>query len=106
MNANNGQVNTAYDPLNRMTSRTNPFQAGGTPGPSTTFAYDPLGRTTVVTLPDNNTAQTSYNGSTMTTTHEVGRKLQAQSDGMDRLVILTEQDSNGNLDQSTSYSYD
>jgi YD repeat-containing protein len=33
INPSNGQVNSTYDPFGRLLSRTNPFQAGGTPGP-------------------------------------------------------------------------
>jgi RHS repeat-associated protein len=106
INPSNGQVNTTYDALGRVISKTNPFQAGGTPGPATTYQYDPLGRATVVTLPDGNTVQTSYSGATVTTTDQVNRKMQYQSDGLGRMVTVTEQDSSGNLTQSTSYTYD
>src|SRR5262249_40235602 len=67
---------------------------------------DPLGRTTVVTLPDSNTLQSTYSGSTVTTTDQVGRKIQKQADGLGRLITVTELDSSGNLTQSTGYSYD
>ncbi|HWX39559.1 MAG TPA: RHS repeat-associated core domain-containing protein [Blastocatellia bacterium] len=106
INPSNGQVNTTYDALGRVISRTNPFQAGGAPGPATTYHYDPLGRATVVTLPDGNTVQTSYSGATLTETDQVGRKMQYQRDGLGRMTTATEQDSSGNLTQSTSYAYD
>src|SRR5262249_13075147 len=66
VDANGGQVNTSYDAMGRVISTTNPFTAGGTPGPSTSYSYDALGRVTVITLPDTQTLQTSYNG-TITT---------------------------------------
>jgi len=56
-NRHGGQVNTTYDTMGRVASVTNPFPAGGTPGPATSYTYDVLGRTTLVTLPDNQTLQ-------------------------------------------------
>jgi RHS repeat-associated protein len=106
INPSNGQVNITFDALGRVITRTNPFQAGGTPGPATLYQYDPLGRTTAVTLPDGNTVQTSYSGATVTATDQVNRRMQYQSDGLGRMITVTEQDSSGNLTQSTSYSYD
>jgi YD repeat-containing protein len=35
INANGEQVNTSYDAMDRVISRTNPFPAGGNPGGST-----------------------------------------------------------------------
>jgi YD repeat-containing protein len=64
-------VNTAYDAMGRVLSVTNPFTAGGAPGPATSYQYDALGRATVVTLPDGQTVQTSYNGPTVTVTDQV-----------------------------------
>jgi RHS repeat-associated protein len=107
VDTNSGQVNTAYDAMGRVLSRTNPFTAGGTPGPSTSYTYDALGRTTVVTSPDTQTVQTSYNGSSVTVTDQVNRKIQRISDGMGRLITVNEQDvSTGSLNQATNYSYD
>jgi YD repeat-containing protein len=62
IDANNGQVNTGYDAMGRVTNKTNPFSAGGSPGPSTAYTYDALGRATLVTLPDSQTIQTAYSG--------------------------------------------
>ncbi|HLG14570.1 MAG TPA: hypothetical protein VJH03_08725 [Blastocatellia bacterium] len=106
VNANGGQVNTSYDAMGRVVSRTSPFAAGGMPGPSTSYTYDALGRTTVVTLPDSQTVQTSYNGTTVMATDQVNRKVQRVSDGLGRLVTVNEQDSNGSLTQATNYAYD
>jgi YD repeat-containing protein len=104
--ANNGQVNVAYDAMGRVASRTNPFTAGGAPGPVSAYAYDALGRSIVVTLPDNQTLQTGYSGSTITATDQVGRQIKRQTDGLGRLMQVTEQDSSGALTQVTTYSYD
>ncbi|MFY9556083.1 MAG: hypothetical protein WAV47_15335, partial [Blastocatellia bacterium] len=102
---NNGQVNTSYDAMGRVVSRTNPFIAGGTPGPATTFQYDALGRITITTLPDGNTVQNLYSGATVTATDQVGRKIKREVDSLGRLIKVTEQDGAGALTQETSYSY-
>src|SRR5437773_7550383 len=43
LDAGGGQVNTRYDAMGRVASRTNPLPAGGTPGPATGYQYDALG---------------------------------------------------------------
>jgi YD repeat-containing protein len=103
--ANNGQVNTTYDAMGRVATRTNPFTAGGSPGPSTSFEYDALGRTTEVTLPDGDTAQTSYNGNEVTLTDQVSRQTKRTVDGLGRLITVTEENDSGSLSQTTSYAY-
>jgi RHS repeat-associated protein len=102
---NNGQVNTSYDTMGRLASRTNPFTAGGTPGAATTFQYDALGRGTITTLPDGNTIQNQYSGSAVTAVDQVNRKIKRETDGLGRLIKVTEQDSSGALAQETAYSY-
>jgi YD repeat-containing protein len=92
--------------MGRVSSRTNPFTPGGTPGSSTTWTYDAIGRATIVTLPGGNTVQTQYNGNTVTVIDQVNRKIKRESDGLERLVTVTEQDATGALNQSTSYDYD
>ncbi len=103
---NGAQVNTAYDSMGRMISRTNPFPQGGTPGPATTYQYDLLGRVTRVILPGGNTIQTTYSSNTVTVTDQVGRKVKRETDGLGRLVKVTEQDATGALTQDTTYTYD
>ena len=103
---NNGQVNTAYNVIGQVESCTNPFTAGGQSGSSTTYQYDALGRLTLVTLPGGNTVQNLYSGSSVTVTDQVGRKIKRETDGLGRLVKVTEQDSSGALTQETTYSYD
>src|SRR4029078_3604522 len=92
VDAGGAQVNTSYDAMGRVISRTNPFPAGGSPGASTWYPYDRLGRATVVTLPDGQTVQTSYNGNAVTVTDQVNRKTQRIADGLGRLVTVNEQD--------------
>src|SRR5207253_957419 len=48
---NNAQVNTSYDSMGRLASRTSPFTAGGTPGPATTIQYDIANKAVITTLP-------------------------------------------------------
>lgn len=100
-----GQVNVAYDTMGRVQSRTNPFTHGGTPGPATAYAYDVLGRVTLVTLPDRQTVQTSYGGNTVTRTDQVNRKVSRVTDGLGRLVIVNEQHAAGPPAQATNYAY-
>jgi RHS repeat-associated protein len=105
-NAHGGQVNTVYDSMGRVASKTNPFAAGGQPGPATTNLYDALGRTKEVTLPDGDKITTTYEGNKTTVTDPVGRKMKRETDGLGRLVKVTEQDGSGQLTQDTNYSYD
>jgi RHS repeat-associated protein len=105
VDANYGQVNTSYDSMRRVASRTNPFTAGGSPGASTVYTYDALSRVTVVTLPDNQTLLTTYSANTVTAADEVNRKIKRETDGLGRLVKVTEQDSSGSLTQETNYTY-
>jgi len=104
-NIHGGQVNISYDSMGRATSRTNPFTAGGQPGPSTSYQYDTLGRTKVVTLPGGNTVQVTYSGSTTTVIDQVNRKMKREFDGLGRLVKVIEQDAAGTLAQETTYTF-
>lgn len=108
VDANGAQVNYSYDNMGHRLTQTNPFPQGGTPGPSTSYAYDLLSRTTLVTLPGGNTIQTAYTGGNIAqVTDQVNRKMQRESDSLGRLVKVTEQDvTTGNLTQETSYTYD
>jgi RHS repeat-associated protein len=107
VDANGAQTNFAYDNMGHRLTQTNPFPQGGTPGPVTSYQYDQLGRVTQVTLPGGNTIQTSYSGSVVTVTDQVNRKIKRESDGLGRLIKVTEQDvSTGGLTQETTYTYD
>ncbi|MEK6410559.1 MAG: hypothetical protein AABN34_26845 [Acidobacteriota bacterium] len=107
VDANGGQTNYTYNNMGRMITRTNPFPQGGTPGPVSTYQYDLLGRNTVVTLPGGNTVQTTYTSSSIVTvTDQVNRKIKRETDGLGRLIKVTEQDvSTGALTQETTYTY-
>jgi RHS repeat-associated protein len=58
-----------------------------------------------VTLPDGNRIQTTYAGNVVTVTDPTGRKLRRETDGLGRLVKVTEQDSSAALTQETVYTY-
>ncbi len=81
---NGAQTNYAYSDMGRRLTQTNPFPQGGTPGPVTSYQYDQLGRATLVTLPGGNTIQTAYNGSVVTVTDQVNRKIKREADGLGR----------------------
>jgi RHS repeat-associated protein len=108
VDANGAQTNYTYDNMGHRLTQTNPFPQGGTPGPVTTYQYDQLGRPTLVTLPGGNTFQTAFNGANIVTvTDQVNRKVKRESDGLGRLIKVTEQVvSTGALTQETSYTYD
>ena len=106
VDANNGQVNITYNAMDQVASRTNPFAAGGSLGPSTAYTYDAIGRVTIVTLPDNQTMQINYSGAATTITDQVNRKIKRETDGLGRLVKVTEQDvGTGTLNQDTNYTF-
>ena len=108
VDASGAQTNFTYNNMGRMISGTNPFPQGGTPGSVTAYAYDLLGRNTLVTLPGGNTVQTSYASSTvLTATDQVNRKIKRETDGLGRLIKVTEQEvSTGAMTQETTYTYD
>lgn len=106
VNTNNAQVNTSYDSMGRVSSRTNLFTAGGTPGPATTIQYDLANKAVITTLPGGNTVRSDYSGATVTSTDQVNRKTMHERDGLGRLIKVTEQISSGALTQETTYSYD
>jgi RHS repeat-associated protein len=106
-NIHGGEVDTRYDNMGRVASKSNPYAIGGSPSYWTSYTYDALGRVTTVTLPDSQTTTTSYTGNAVTLTDQVGRQTQQVTDGLGRLVTVNEQDlSTGYLTVSTSYAYD
>lgn len=106
IDANGAQTNYGYDNMGRMISMTNPFPQGGTPGPTTKYQYDQLGRVTITTLPGGSTTRVDFSGSIITLTDQVGRKVKRESDGLGRLVKVTEPNTAGALTQETTYTYD
>ncbi|MEK6325149.1 MAG: RHS repeat-associated core domain-containing protein [Acidobacteriota bacterium] len=103
-------VATEYDALGRVSRMSNPYLGNdsgiGTPTSWTSNEYDNLSRVKKVTLADQQTIQTEFNGSETTVTDQVGRKKRSVVDGLGRLVGVTEQDTTtGSLTVTTSYSY-
>ncbi|HEY3138935.1 MAG TPA: RHS repeat-associated core domain-containing protein, partial [Blastocatellia bacterium] len=104
-------VKTLYDPVGRVLKQSNPYlgdvSGNGSPAYWTVNTYDPLSRVTRVTLPDNQTIQTTYASPNVTVTDQVGRMRQSQADGFGRLISVTEQDpATGVLSLMTNYGYD
>jgi RHS repeat-associated protein len=109
--ANFDTVKALYDPVGRLLKQSNPYlgdaSGNGSPAYWTMNNYDPLSRMKVVTLPDLQTIQTTYNSAIVTVTDQVGRKRQSQADGLGRVISITEQDpSTAALSLITTYSYD
>ena len=60
----------------------------------------------ITTLPGGNTVRSDYSGATLTATDQVNRKIERESDGLGRLIKVTEQVvTTGALTQETIYSY-
>jgi YD repeat-containing protein len=102
------KINLAYDSMGRLQGKTNPFPPNGSPGPTTSYQYNPLGRVTRITLPDNNALQATYGGGIVTLTDEAGRQTRRQLDGLGRLVTVMEQDPavGGAPSIATNFTYD
>lgn len=91
------EVDTIYapcacSPLGKMSQQSQPYPGTGTVV-YTTYAYDALGRTKTVTLPDgaSQTAYT-YQGNATTVTDPVGKWKQYASDAFGNLVTVIEPD--------------
>jgi RHS repeat-associated protein len=103
-------ASVVYDHLGRVARQSNPFQGDFTTGSSPYYSentYDLLSRVTQVKLPDNQLIQTSYNGSQVTVTDQVGRQRESQTDALGRVTSLTEPDpATGLLSWVSNYFYD
>lgn len=111
----NGQYVTAettYDGLGRMSTVTNPHRLGGAETDGlTTMLYDGLSRVTkATTFNSNNTStgevKTDYFGTTVTVTDQAGKQRKSKTDGLGRLIKVTEPLPSGVLGQDTTYQYD
>jgi len=103
-------TDTQYDLQGRVWRVSNPYRSAGTGGPInpsgewTTTQYDALGRVTTVTAPDGASIYTAYNSNQAMVTDQTGKRRSSETDGLGRLVKVTE-DPNG-LNYDTYYSYD
>ena len=72
----------------------------------TTYSYDPLGRTTQVTLPDASSHTTyAYSGNTVTVTDPGGRWKKYTSDAFGNVTQVNEPNPAGGADYVTQYAY-
>jgi RHS repeat-associated protein len=112
-------VDTTYDSLGRVATVSNPHRAGKSSTDGTTsYQYDALGRKILEIPPDgsitSNNVSTSYGvqtsapvGLTTTVTDQAGHKRMTVTDGLGRLVQVSEPDpSSGSLVNVTWYTYD
>jgi RHS repeat-associated protein len=92
---------TEYDALGRTYRESRPyFLSGGTPK-WTTYAYDALGRTTAITLPDGSATSFGYDGLTTTVTNDLGQTETTVKNARGEIASVT--DANG---KTTSFTYD
>jgi YD repeat-containing protein len=107
-------VDTAYDPLGRVASVSNPYRSVSDPTYGiTSYLYDALGRRTAQCQPGNSAAPSTacvpgnsyqlwtYNGNLVTFRDEDGNQWQRTFDGLGRLGQVVEP-----TGASTTYSYD
>lgn len=92
---------TEYDALGRTYRESRPyFLSGGTPK-WTTYAYDALGRTTTITLPDASTTTFGYNGLSTSVTNDLGQTETTVKNARGEIVSVTD----ANL-KTTAFTYD
>ena len=96
----------AYDSMGQLSQQSRPYRSGDTIQ-WTTFAYDALGRGTVITSPDGSVSQTFYNeasrpsvasstpGETRRVQDAWGRERWGRLDALGQLVEVVEPDPNG-----------
>ena len=97
----------ACTPVGKVMQVSRPFNpsAGETPV-YTTYVYDPLGRTTQVTLPDGASRTTyTYSGNTVTVTDPGGRWKKYTMDAFGNTTQVNEPNPAGGADYVTQYSY-
>jgi len=108
---------TTYDGLGRKHTVTNPYRStsDSTYG-TTTYTYDALGRTTLVTGADGSPTKISYCGPSTLVTDEAGHWRRTTNDGLGRLIEVDEPNSStatvtacpqsGDPIVATTYAYD
>ena len=83
-------VNTAYDPLGRVSEISNPYASGGTPT-YTTYSYDSLSRPLTVTPPGSlGSYQYSYTGNAITVTDPATKQRETFTDALGRITQVYE----------------
>lgn len=92
-----------YNALGRVANVTNPARSGDTPA-TTTYQYDPLGRSTEVDYPDGSKLTTQYFGNAAMVTDPAGTVRRYTTDALGRLTQVQEDPSG--LNYITTYGYD
>ena len=91
-------TDTAYDPLSRVISISNPYRMGtdptGSPGTST-YAYDAIGRKTLETAPDGSAVTIAYCAGWTLVTDPTGRWRRSRVDGLGRMIEVDEPNAPG-----------
>jgi YD repeat-containing protein len=82
-------VETTFDALGRVYRVSNPYRAGESVL-YTSFNYDVLNRTVLVTKPDGSTVRSDYSGPCQTITDESGKKRRTCTDALGRLIRVDE----------------
>jgi YD repeat-containing protein len=96
----------ACTPLGKVRQVSRPFNPNSETPVYTTYTYDPLGRTTSVTLPDGvSTTTYAYSGNTVTVTDPGGRWKKYTSDVFGNVIQVNEPNPAGGLDYITYYAY-
>jgi RHS repeat-associated protein len=102
---NGAETDTVYDGLRRVYQVSNPYFTSNDPTYGwTTTLYDPLGRVTSVTKPDQSVVSTSYSANCTTVKDENGRPRRSCTDGLARTWQVTEDP--GGLGYVTTYQHD
>ena len=97
-----------FDNLGRTKRQSEPYYLGQNPTLYwTTIEYDLLGRPTTTTLPDNSTGSVAYNGYSMVTINDLGRRKVETKNALGEVVSVTDNE-NGltNEVSSITYAYD
>jgi len=97
-------VDTTYDGFERVLTVSNPhYNCSTASNLLTTYAYDPVGRTTSVLYPDQTSGNTSYNGLSSTVSDAAGKTRTLVNDELGHLTSVTEDPNR--LGYVTDYPY-
>ncbi|MEZ5892445.1 MAG: RHS repeat-associated core domain-containing protein [Parvularculaceae bacterium] len=92
---------TEYDAYGRVARESRPYFLSGGTAVWTTYAYDALGRTTSITLPDTSASTFAYSGLTTSVTNDLSQTETTVKNVRGEIVSVT--DANG---KTTSFTYD